>query len=454
MASSKNSSVSKHSLKLDARTAALQLLQQVLSPTQGISLREATKQLAQLPLSASEKGHAQDICYGVCRHYRLLNHWLDKQMKKPLKASAYTLRILFCCALYEIWFTERPHYAVVSQWPSLAQKHKFQWAKGLVNALLRQACDVDITHYRNTLPLIINYSLSDLLFNQWQRDWPNQLLTIAEASNLHPPMCLRNNQSRQNVNLLKSLFNNEGIACYQGEVSTHSLYLEQSLPVSQLPGFEHGLFSVQDEAAQLPAGLFSFDIKNNHPLRLLDACAAPGGKTSQLLELFPHAHVFALDVDQHRLKRVEQTLSRLQLNATLLQGDASHSDWWDQTLYDGILVDAPCSATGIVRRQPDIKWHRQQSDIKALVELQQRILLNLWPMLKPGGLLVYATCSINRQENDQQIQQFLSNHSDAADETPNHYPSMIDGPGCQLLPKVGQWDGFYFAKLRKAKRSE
>lgn len=443
---------SEHSQTSDARKTALQFLQQLFGEGQGISLRDIANQLGQSDLSAADKGLTQDICYGVCRHYRLLNHWLDSQMKKPLKASALSLRLLLCCGLYEVWFSQRPDYAIVSQWPTLAKRLKFDWARGLVNALLRQAGRIDLNAYRQTLPIEIRYSLSDTLLEQWRTDWPQQLADIAAASNLHPPMCLRNNILKQSRQELIDQLEKGGITAHAGKVSAHSIYLESSLPVSRLPGFEQGLLSVQDEAAQLPATLF--DLPTTGVMRLLDACSAPGGKTGQLLENHPNAAVHALDIDQQRLDRVGQNLARLELKADLFVGNASHpADWWDGMLYDAILLDAPCSATGIVRRQPDIKWHRTKDDFATLVETQKRLLDALWELLKPGGILIYATCSINPQENALQIQHFLRQHSDAIEQTPFFAQSVITGPGCQLLPTAGQWDGFYFSKLIKAKRA-
>jgi 16S rRNA (cytosine967-C5)-methyltransferase len=204
--------------------------------------------------------------------------------------------------------------------------------------------------------------------------------------------------------------------------------------------------SVQDEAAQLPGEVLQCPPTG----RILDACAAPGGKTGQLCEKFPDADVVALELEGKRLARIRENLARLNADITLLQGDASDpQSWWDGTPFDAILLDAPCSATGILRRQPDVKWHRKASDIPALVDLQARMLDALWPLLKPGGMLVYATCSVLRDENDHQVSAFLQRQPQARDVTPRPEGATMVSAGWQLFPQHHGPDGFYLACLRK-----
>ena len=231
-----------------------------------------------------------------------------------------------------------------------------------------------------------------------------------------------------------------------GELSPWSIYLSPAQPVFQLPGFEQGALSVQDEAAQLPGEVLQCPPGG----RILDACAAPGGKTGQLCEKFPDADVVALELEGKRLARIRENLARLNADITLLQGDASDpQSWWDGTPFDAILLDAPCSATGILRRQPDVKWHRKASDIPALVDLQARMLDALWPLLKPGGMLVYATCSVLRDENDHQVSAFLQRQPQARDVTPRPEGATMVSAGWQLFPQHHGPDGFYLACLRK-----
>ena len=236
-----------------------------------------------------------------------------------------------------------------------------------------------------------------------------------------------------------------------GELSPWSIYVTPARPVFDLPGFEQGALSVQDEAAQLPAELLQAPPTG----RILDACAAPGGKTGQLREKFPNAELVALELEDKRLRRIEENLARLNATATLLQGDASQPDsWWDGKPFDAILLDAPCSATGILRRQPDVKWHRKSSDIPVLADLQARMLDALWPLLKPGGMLVYATCSVLREENDHQISAFLQRQPQARDVTPRPEQATMVDAGWQLFPQQDGPDGFYLACLRKGAQQD
>lgn len=439
-----------------ARLKAVTMLQQVLKKEQGASLRAILQQSDLIQLSASDRGLAQDLCFGVCRHYRLLNSWIDEQMHKPIKASAASVRLALCCGLYELWFTNRPAHAIVNAWPSIVRQLRQNWATGLINALLRRADQLHadqtrFNQWKNALDPAVRFSLPNWLFALWQQDWPDNAREIAAASINHPPLVLRNNPLKQTRDQLISKLGKADISANKGLVSANSLHLSQAKNVNDIPGFTDGLFSVQDEAAQLPATIMALPPTSNRP-RILDACCAPGGKTCQLLELYPKADLTALEINAARLGKVRENFQRLSLNAQLIEGDATDpSLWWDGQLFDAILLDAPCSATGIVRRQPDSKWHRRASDIAALASLQQRLLEALWPLLAVNGCFVYATCSIIKQENSQQIQQFLKQHSNAKETTPEFYLATAnEQPGCQWLPHpYYPWDGFYFARLTK-----
>lgn len=428
------------------RLIAVEHLNRVLpAKGQGASLRAVLEQ-TDARLSAAERGLLQDLCFGVCRHYRLLNHWLDSQMTKRLKPSAQSVRLALCCGLYELWFSQRPAHAVVNAWPDVCRQLKQEWAANLSNALLRKASKLEVEQLRAGLTPDISCSLPDWLYQLWRQDWPTQEGDIAAASLTSAPLVLRNNSRQQSRDALAARFGAADLACRFGTISEHSLYLQKAVPVDVIPGFASGSCSVQDEAAQLPASLIQLPPKG----RVLDACAAPGGKTGQLCELFPEAQIDALELDGKRLPRVAANLQRLGCEARLLQGDAScPADWWDGKPYDAILLDAPCSATGILRRQPDGKWHKQATDIAQLAALQRQLLDTLWPLLVPGGCLVYATCSISKQENSEQIAAFLERYADASDSTPDVVAHQGTGPGCQLLPQIDGWDGFYFARLDK-----
>lgn len=289
--------------------------------------------------------------------------------------------------------------------------------------------------------------------DQVRKDHPAQWQAILQANNSQAPLILRiNERNTTQTQYLQAL---SAINIEASPVGKQGVILAQARPVTSLPGFAEGHFSVQDAAAQLAAPLLldglmaSADGKAR--LNILDACAAPGGKTAHLLEL-ADCEVTALDIDARRCERIAQNLQRLGLRAHILVGDAGRpNDWWDGRLYDGILLDAPCTASGIVRRHPDVRWLRRPTDIAQLAGIQAHLLATLWPLLKPGGRLVYCTCSVFRAEGDRQIQTFVTHHTDAL---------LMPSPG-HLLPQSGavatvfpdnlmrEHDGFYYALLEK-----
>ncbi len=427
---------------LDPRLAAVRVLNRVLPGSgDGASLREV---LRAQPLEGGQAGGLmRDLCFGVCRHLRPLNQWLNEQLQKPLQASAQPVRLALLCGLYELWFSERPAHAVVNAYPELCRGLQAPWASGLVNALLRKASRLTAEQAFADYKEPVRLALPGWLWKQWQQDWPDQATAIGEASLAPPPFGLRVNRLRlTREHALATL----GEGARAGTLAPWSLYLSPPRPVAALPGFEQGDFSVQDEAAQLPAEYLHVPDQG----RVLDACAAPGGKTGQILEAWPGARVTALDLSGARLARVAQNLTRLGAGAELVRGDVTDpAGWWDGEPFDAILLDAPCSATGILRRQPDVKWHRRREDLPVLADLQARMLDALWPLLRPGGTLVYATCSMIRAENDQQITAFLARTGDAVDETPRPADAPAVSAGWQLLPEDNGPDGFYLACLRK-----
>lgn len=425
----------------EPRLAAVRLLNRVLpGEGDGASLREV---LRAQPLEGQAGGLMRDLCFGVCRYLRPLNQWLNQQLQKPLKPHAQSVRLALLCGLYELWFSDRPAHAVVNAYPDLCRRLQADWASGLVNALLRKASRLSAEEAFAGYDDAVRLALPGWLWNRWREDWPDQALALAEASLTMPPFSLRVNRRRQSREQALAAL---GEGAHAGALAPWSLYLTPPRPVTALPGFEQGDFSVQDEAAQLPVE--HLDLAAN--ARVLDACAAPGGKTGQIIEAWPDARVTALDLSATRLAQVGATLKRLDASAELRQGDATQpATWWDGEPFDAILLDAPCSATGILRRQPDVKWHRRRDDLPALVDLQARMLDALWPLLRPGGRLVYATCSVLRAENDQQVAAFLARTDDAEDQTPRPAQAAEVAAGWQLLPTQNGPDGFYLACLRK-----
>lgn len=430
------------------RLAAIRVLTQVLPARgNGVSLRAALEPQRQQFTNAQQKGLLADICFGVCRQYDLINYWLQEQLSTPIKASAWPIHMTLIAGIYELWFTDRPAHAIVNTYPDLCRQQRAKWAVGLTNAVLRKASSLDVNTWRKGQIPPIRYSLPGWLWQQWRRQWgEEQALTIAQASNSQAPLTLRFNPTQHNNESALATLAKAGIAATPGALSPQALYLQEAVNVEHIPGFAQGAFSVQDEAAQLPALLLDAPAQGH----ILDACAAPGGKTGQIAERFPQATLTAIDSESSRLPRVHANLARLHAQATVLCADASQPGTWHSgPLYDAILLDAPCSATGILRRQPDVKWHRRPTDINALAKLQTKLLTALWPLLAPGGVLVYATCSVLQQENEVQIQRFLDHHPEAQEDTPQRFNQAGARIGAQLLPQVGLHDGFYIARLRK-----
>jgi 16S rRNA (cytosine967-C5)-methyltransferase len=289
-----------------------------------------------------------------------------------------------------------------------------------------------------------------------RKDHPGQWQAILQANNTQAPLILRVNERKTTqADYLHAL----ALAGINADpVGVHGVILASARPVASLPGFAQGHFSVQDAAAQLAAPLLLEGLgqtgEKNARLNILDACAAPGGKTAHLLEL-ADADVSALDIDARRCQRIAQNLQRLGLQARILVGDAAEpAGWWDGQLYDAILLDAPCTASGIVRRHPDVRWLRRPSDIAQLAAIQAQLLATLWPLLKPGGRLVYCTCSVFKAEGEQQIQTFTERHSDAVlMPSPGHLlPQGSDGQADFPDNSLREHDGFYYARLEKLSR--
>ena len=431
----------------DPRLVAIRILEKVLpADNKGRSLREVLA--AERPKDAAAAGLVTDLAFGVCRHYRFLNHYLDRQMSRPIKASALRVRLGLLCGLYELWFSTRPAYAVVNAWPENMRKIKAPWAVGLSNALLRKASQTSAALQQQALPPALAYSLPDWLWQQWVAERGEAVAEqMARASLAMPPFTVRCHRQRCTREQAIETLVAAGFSALPGDLVPYSLYVSPAAPVDALPGFAQGCLSVQDEAAQVPVECLEL---RDPAGRILDACSAPGGKTGQLAERFPVAHILALDVSASRLKRVSENLTRLGVDATLCCGDATcPASWWDGESFDGILLDAPCSATGILRRQPDVKWHRRSTDIHDLVGLQLGMLSALWPLLKEGGMLVYATCSTLRAENDQVVASFLQHQDDALEDRFCAEGAIECAVGYQWLPTEDRHDGFYVARIRK-----
>ena len=397
-----------------------------------------------------DRGLMQQICYGTLRFWFRYDKLASLMLQKPFHPDEQDVQILLNSALYQLDQLSIPDHAVISESVEACKQIGKPWAGKLLNAVLRryQREQETLTAKAKTLDGYI-FNHPDWMLAKLKHNWPEQWQSILNANDLPPPMCLRVNRQRVDRAGYLRLLDAAGIAATAGEHSPDAIYLESAVGVERLPKFADGWVSVQDEAAQLAAGLLA----PSPGMRLLDACAAPGGKLCHLLELEPACKVDAVELEARRAVRITENLDRLGLTARIKIGDASGRDWWDQERYDQILVDAPCSATGVIRRNPDIKLLRQNEDILTLASLQLAILDNLWAMLKPGGTLLYATCSIFPQENERIIERFLKQQPSA-----RHIP--IDAPwgearefGRQLFPQPQGHDGFFYARLEQAQEA-
>jgi len=400
----------------------------------GSALHQVLPQGLQQLHTPGERGALQDIVYGSLRQLGRLDAWLAALLERPLTDPqlGWLLRV----ALYQLAYTRAPAHAVVHNAVTAAGQG---WRRGLANAVLRnfQRRRAELDALADAQPSA-HWSHPDWWIDKLKAEHPLHWQGILEASLLHPPFTLRVNGRHGDVAGYLRRLNEAGLPAHQ--TGPDAVTLDRAVPVHALPGFDQGHVSVQDAGAQWAARLL--DAQPGE--RVLDACAAPGGKTGHILERTDVA-LTALDVDATRLARVQENLDRLQLAATLIEGDAAHPEhWWDRQPFDRILADVPCSASGVVRRNPDIKWLRRPEDI-AQFSAQQAVMLEaLWRLLAPGGTLLYATCSIFNEENDGQVRAFLMRHPDDAERCTLPEP-LSDG---SLLPDT-EHDGFFYALLRK-----
>ncbi len=403
-----------------------------------------------------DKGLLQEICYGVLRYLPELENDVRHLVQKPLKGKQRVFHFLLIVGVYQIRYMRIPDHAAVSETVAATSALKNRHMKALVNAVLRgflrtqEAQSKQENKSDKNLAEPIKYNHPGWFIKKVQQGYPKQWQAILSANQNKPPMWLRVNQQHHTSEQYQALLSDENISIASIEPKSQAIVLEKPIDVTKLPGFDQGWVSVQDAAAQQAARLL--DCQPNDIV--LDCCAAPGGKTCHIIEQTPDiASMTAIDIEEARLTRVHENLARLKLSANVIAADAASKDWWDGKQFDRILLDAPCSGTGVIRRHPDIKWLRKASDIEKLVVLQQQILDNIWSLLKPGGTLLYATCSILPEENCQQIERFIAQNQDAqliAIST-NKLDTEDSAIGWQLLPDTDNMDGFYYAKLLKHK---
>ncbi|MGE5171647.1 MAG: 16S rRNA (cytosine(967)-C(5))-methyltransferase RsmB [Rudaea sp.] len=413
----------------------------------GAKLRDA---LAAVDDGSALRGRAlvQELAYGTLRHFGTLAAIVDALSRKPIADPL--LRTLLAVALYQLDHTRAPAFAVVDRAVAAAGATVRPAAKALVNALLRRY----LRERGDVARALAGNEVARFSYPQWwidrvRRDYPDDWQSILVAGNARPPLTLRVNVRVVTREALLQRFDAARVAA--APTGAAGVIVTQPRNVTELPGFDEGAFSVQDLAAQYAAPLL--DARDG--TRVLDACAAPGGKTAHLLEM-ADVDLTAVDVDAARLARIGENLARLRLAdrvVRLVQGDAGDpSTWWDGRAFDRILLDVPCTASGVVRRHPDGKWRHREGDVERFARAQARLLSAAWPMLARGGLLLYSTCSVFDEENGARIGHFVERTPDALRETLN-LPADAPHRDGQLLPSPEgarhNQDGFFYALLRK-----
>ena len=432
---------------LNTRARAALLLEQVLPLNRQNHLpRSLSELLPQVPADEKDQGLLQELCFGVCRWYNRLDKLATPLMRQPFKPKDAELHALLLVGLYQMFYLRIPDHAAISETVEACRQLDKDWAVKVINGMLRTA-QRDKAMLESSLPdsTPIQTAHPKWLVDALEAAWPEQSKVILKANNEPGPMCLRVNQQQGTREQYLAQLKERNIAARAGEWADSAVYLEKPRDVMELPGFAEGRVSVQDEAAQLSALL----LDPQPGERILDACAAPGGKTGHMLERQPDlAEVVALDMDAQRLVRVQENLDRLQLSATLCHASLEqYALDHPGEAFDRILLDAPCSATGVIRRHPDIKWLRKRADIGKLADTQQRLLQIAFSLLKPGGTLLYATCSILPQENSRVINQFLKHQPKASESVIAAHWGEACEAGRQLFPTRQGHDGFYYARI-------
>lgn len=421
-------------MSLTARQAALNTILEVLTKRRSLAvILEPTKQ----KVSEQDKALYQALVYGTLREIRALGHVRDAMLDKPLQQNPIP-RLILNLGLYQLLRMSLGDHGVVNETVALAEKNGCARAKGLINAILRRT-----QRERSQWQTLLNQS-AYLNVPEWVGRYykdKEQTAAIGQAFSAPPPLTIRLHPEHSREQWIRQY-----PQARLNPLHPQAITLTTGIRVQDIPGFSQGIVSVQDAAAQIAGSLLA----PNNDERILDACSAPGGKTGHILELAPEAYVDALDHDPKRLKKVRDNLLRMNLHANLISADAIQlRHWYANKPYDAILLDAPCSGSGVIRRHPDISWLRSEEDLKRLPKTQMHLLTTLWKTLKSGGRLLYTTCSLQPRENQQLIEQFLAMHSNASLADVNIPNTQDTGFGLLRLPDA-DGDGFFYALLNKS----
>lgn len=424
---------------MNARLAAVYALYDVIVARRSLSATLA-EQLAAIS-NPADKGLCQEIVYGTLRHYPSLQQTLRPFLKKPIPAKNKPLEMILCAALYQLLILKLPSYAVINESVDTVKPIDFEWASGFINGVLRNVTRTEHVSLKTDK----HHDHPAWLAEQIRLAYPEQANTIF-ATNHYPARVMLRVRHGSRDDYLNQL-QQHGIAAERHIDNKDAVVLTASSNIADLPGFADGDVTVQDANAQLAANLLGIQAGQS----VLDACAAPGGKTAHIADKADDLHLTAIDNMPERVEKLQQTLSRLKITAKVITADVGDADGWhDGKLFDRILLDAPCSATGVIRKHPDILFHRREDDVAELIAVQVKLLDACWSMLKPGGRLLYATCSVLPAENVAQIQAFLTRTDNAIIKPVGHNRAIAKEAGTlQFLPD--EWgDGFFYALLEKA----
>ena len=431
---------------MNPRAIAVKVISRVVDS--GLTLDAALVEHLHARMRRDDQGFVKELCFGTLRWFDQLEFILGRYLSKPLKQRDSDIRILILVGLYQLHYLDTPAHAAVSETVGATLELDREWAKPLVNAVLRRSQ----REFHQVLAepdkgAAARHSHPQWMADRIKGDWPDLWEAILQANNQRPPQHLRVNVLRTSGEDYLDKLRRSGIQAEKTGLTPCAIQVLQPVDVNLLPGFKDGDVSIQDAGAQLAATLLDAQPGN----RVLDACAAPGGKTTHICEKQPSiAEITAMDVDEKRIDRLRANLARLKLDATVIKADATRTDtWWDGRPYDRILLDAPCSATGVIRRHPDVKRLKSPEQLPILQNTQSELLASSWPLLKQGGKLVYSTCSILRDENDRAIATFLDTHPSANLETIRAEWGIATEYGRQLLPCLDATDGFYYAVLTR-----
>jgi len=408
----------------------------------------------------AEVAFAKQLLFGSLRFFHQIKAILDQLLEKPLKQKDVDILAILILGIYQLRYLSVPDHAALSQSVELTRKINKSWGSGLVNGVLRNyQRQENVIDEKLAKAKTYQYSHPNWIINQLESDWPTKAAAILNANNQRAPMTLRVNQQKISLEKYQQMLAQEGLHSVTHALASDALVLDSPCDVYKLPGFEQGLVTIQDAAAQLAVELL--DLQQDQ--RVLDGCAAPGGKTTHILQRAKNIDLTSVELSNNRMAKIEQTLQRLGMQTNLVCADILDLEcWWDGEPFDRILIDVPCSASGVIRRNPDIKIHRKKQDLASLVSLQAEILNSCWGLLKPGGRLVYATCSVFKAENEQQIKQFLLDQAAQIVDFTEPFHSVLQeiqavtadnmdpAPvGYQIFPGDENMDGFYLCGLQK-----